>query len=86
MSDQDDFDKTVWENSDIMLTSEAQALHELETATAAFNRITELMRMVGECGITEPETAREVVTQLEVSLVAITRWKIEAELQYKQYE
>lgn len=62
------------------LPSAGQAKVERVTAEATVKKLTSLLRDLGNAGVNDPDTSRELESHLESSLAAAYRWLAETQL------
>lgn len=67
-------------NPDRLAISPAQLRMELEVARVAVDRLARTIQMVGNAGVTDPETSIELETHLGAALAAAHRWLLETRL------
>lgn len=56
---------------------------EMETALETLGRLDDLRRLVGNVGVSDPETSTELDSHLAAALAAAGRWVLEAQLSRK---
>jgi hypothetical protein len=67
-------------NLNNMAISPEQLRLELEMARKTVDRLTRIIELVGDSGVTNPETSIELETHLGAALAAAHRWLLETRL------
>lgn len=65
------------EKAPLILASAGQIKKELSTANIVLEALEATVRAIGDAGVTDPQTARELVFHLEAAQAAAHRWKVE---------
>lgn len=61
--------------------SGAQIRAELEIARETVDRLARTIQLVGDVGVTDPETSIELEAQLDAAYAAACRWLLESRMQ-----